>query len=250
MKQLAKKLLVLAIVLLAVLSTTTLLSSPCTHAEGNDLGSCRNLLGLTSWDCGISSNVQNESELTNNVILIATNIMNDLSIIAAYLVLGFVIYGGYQYIFSSGDVSKTLSAKRTLTNAFIGLGIVMLASVIFGGIRIALIGNASLTEGTIKAIDAEAANALVTNLIQWTIGIAGIVAAIFLVLGGVSYMTSAGDSSKLQKAKNTILYAIIGLIVVALAEIITAFVSNAIRNSDGNQSYYTQTIIAKELNEK
>lgn len=246
MKNFFKKTIVMLAILASVVTTTSFFSSPFTHAEAEGLGSCRVLLGLTSWDCHINPNATTEGELTSNLVLIATNILNDLTIVAAYIVLGFVIYGGYQYMFSSGDVGKTAAAKRTLTNAFIGLAIVMSASIIFGAIRVALIGNNSLTDDTIKNIDA---NELVTSLIQWVVGISGVVAAIFLVLGGVSYMTSSGDTTKLQKAKNTILYAIIGLVVVALAEIITAFVSNIIREST-DQSYLNQTIIAKELNEK
>lgn len=246
MKNFFKKTIVMLAILASVVTTTSFFSSPFTHAEAEGLGSCRVLLGLTSWDCNIKPNATTEGELTSNLVLIATNILNDLTIVAAYIVLGFVIYGGYQYMFSSGDVGKTAAAKRTLTNAFIGLAIVMSASIIFGAIRVALIGNNSLTDDTIKNINA---NELVTSLIQWVVGISGVVAAIFLVLGGVSYMTSSGDTTKLQKAKNTILYAIIGLIVVALAEIITAFVSNIIREST-DQSYFSQTIIAKELNEK
>lgn len=249
MKNFFKKTIVMLAILASVVTTTSFLSSPLTHAEAEGLGSCRVLLGLTSWDCNIEPNATTEGELTSNLVLIATNILNDLTIVAAYIVLGFVIYGGYQYMFSSGDVGKTAAAKRTLTNAFIGLAIVMSASIIFGAIRVALIGNNSLTDDTIKSIDAAKANELVTGLIQWVVGISGVVAAIFLVLGGVSYMTSSGDTTKLQKAKNTILYAIIGLVVVALAEIITAFVSNIIREST-DQSYFSQTIIAKELNEK
>lgn len=246
MKNFFKKTIVMLAILASVATTTSFFSSPFTHAETKGLGSCRVLLGLTSWDCNINQNAATEGELTSNLVLIATNILNDLTIVAAYIVLGFVIYGGYQYMFSSGDVGKTAAAKRTLTNAFIGLAIVMSASIIFGAIRVALIGNNSLTDDTIKNINADE---LVTSLIQWVVGISGVVAAIFLVLGGASYMTSSGDTTKLQKAKNTILYAIIGLVVVALAEIITAFVSNIIREST-NQSYLNQTIIAKELNEK
>ena len=86
----------------------------------------------------------------------------------------------------------------------------------------------------------------ITNVILL---IVGIVSVIMLIYGGLRYILSGGDSKKVTDAKNTILYAIIGLIVVALAEIITAFVSNIIREST-DQSYLSQTILAKELNEK
>jgi len=53
---------------------------------------------------------------------------------------------------------------------------------------------------------------------------AGIVAVIVIIIGGVSYMLSRGDSQKVQKGKNTILYGIIGLVVVLLSFAIVSFV--------------------------
>ena len=52
----------------------------------------------------------------------------------------------------------------------------------------------------------------------------GVVAVAFLIFGGVKYVNSAGDAARVQSAKNTIVYAIVGLIVVALARAIIGFV--------------------------
>jgi hypothetical protein len=51
-----------------------------------------------------------------------------------------------------------------------------------------------------------------------------VVAVIMIIVGGLKYITSGGDSGNITSAKNTILYAIVGLIVVALAQIIVRFV--------------------------
>lgn len=56
--------------------------------------------------------------------------------------------------------------------------------------------------------------------------VVGVVAVIMIIVGGLKYITSSGDSSNVQSAKNTILYAIIGLIIVALAQVIVRFVLN------------------------
>lgn len=58
---------------------------------------------------------------------------------------------------------------------------------------------------------------IITNILYVIIGVAGLVAVIYIIIGGINYMTSAGDTSKLEKAKKTILYACIGLIICALA---------------------------------
>lgn len=54
--------------------------------------------------------------------------------------------------------------------------------------------------------------------------IAGIVAVIVIIVGGIRYASSNGDSSGVQSGKNTILYAVVGLIVIIMAAAITNFV--------------------------
>ena len=66
------------------------------------------------------------------------------------------------------------------------------------------------------------------NIISTVIGILGIVCVIIIIMGGVQYMTSSGDAGKVKKAKDTILYGVIGLIICVLAFAITQFVIGAI----------------------
>lgn len=54
--------------------------------------------------------------------------------------------------------------------------------------------------------------------------IAGILAVIVIIISGISYSLSGGDASKVAKAKNALLYSVIGLAVVAFAFVITLFV--------------------------
>ena len=54
--------------------------------------------------------------------------------------------------------------------------------------------------------------------------IVGAIAVIMIVIGGLRYVISGGDSSQVQAAKNTILYAIIGIIVAILAYAAVNFV--------------------------
>jgi hypothetical protein len=63
--------------------------------------------------------------------------------------------------------------------------------------------------------------ALVINIFSVVVGI---IAVIMIVYGGFRYITSGGDTTKITSARNTILYAIIGLIIVALAQFIVKFV--------------------------
>lgn len=246
MKTFCKKIAVFLGIITAISLTFNLANSTPTYAR--NFGECDySFLGLTNWDCNVP-NIDNQDNLVSGISTIAMNILADLTVIAAYLVLGYVIYGGYLYMFSSGDPAKAMAGKKTLTQAFIGLAITMSAYVIFSAIRIAIIGNSDL--GACNPLEGQCVDGgtMVTNLIQWFGGMAGVVAAIFLVIGATGYMTSQGDPSKLQKAKTTILYSIIGLVIVALAEILTAFVSNLVRESTAEPQGKTPAIVREIAN--
>ena len=62
------------------------------------------------------------------------------------------------------------------------------------------------------------------TIINVVIGVIGFVAVAFIIFGGFQYTTSAGDPGKVKKAKDTILYGIIGLVVAMLAYAIVNFV--------------------------
>ncbi|HEY5550158.1 MAG TPA: pilin [Candidatus Saccharimonadales bacterium] len=67
-------------------------------------------------------------------------------------------------------------------------------------------------------------NTTISRVINILSIVVGIVAVIMLIYGGFRYITSAGDTTRVASAKNTILYALIGLIIVALAQVIVRFV--------------------------
>jgi hypothetical protein len=67
-------------------------------------------------------------------------------------------------------------------------------------------------------------NKLITDIVNIFSVIVGIVSVIMIIYGGFRYVTSGGDSGNVSNAKNTIIYAIIGLVVVALAQFIVQFV--------------------------
>jgi len=67
-------------------------------------------------------------------------------------------------------------------------------------------------------------NRLIAQIVNILSIIVGVVAVIMMIYGGFRYITSGGDSGKVGDAKNTILYAIIGLIIVALAQFIVKFI--------------------------
>lgn len=251
-----KKFFITLAMLLSIFGLSNL-ASP-TYAGGSTGGgtggtTCDSLLGFVSWNCNVplDSFFDSEDAIKANIWLIVANVATDLSVAASYLVLGYVIYGGYFYILANGDSTKVATGKKILGQAFVGLAIVMSASIILNAIRIGL-GSVNLTTDCITINEANTGqsisggtcvdpNTMVTQLISWVIGMGGVVAVIFVVFGGISLITSSGDPTKAEKAKKTITYALIGMAIVGLAEIITAFVSNLIRNAKNNATAFTPT---------
>jgi type IV secretion system pilin len=94
--------------------------------------------------------------------------------------------------------------------------------------------NLSVTTGDCSA-DTAAGTDKIQNIVTTIVNIfsivVGIVAVIMIVVGGFKYITSGGDSGNITSAKNTIVYAVIGLVVVALAQFVVKFVLNKVNNS-------------------
>lgn len=81
-------------------------------------------------------------------------------------------------------------------------------------------------EGSCQAADTGSAGVqtVVNNIVNWLSWIVGVISVIMIIVGGFRYITSGGASDKVTSAKNTIIYAIIGLVIVALAQFIVKFV--------------------------
>jgi hypothetical protein len=68
----------------------------------------------------------------------------------------------------------------------------------------------------------------ITKIIDVVIGVLGLVAVFVIVLGGVQFVTASGDPTKVKKAKDAILYGVIGLVIAILAYPIVNFVLSSI----------------------
>jgi hypothetical protein len=71
-------------------------------------------------------------------------------------------------------------------------------------------------------------NPIFTTVVNVLLFIIGAISVIMLIIGGIRYTVSAGDSSNVTAAKNTIMYAIIGLIIAFLAFAIVNWVLGAL----------------------
>lgn len=74
--------------------------------------------------------------------------------------------------------------------------------------------------------------AIFTTIINTLLFLIGAISVIMLVYGGIQYTLSSGDSGKVTNAKNTILYAVVGLIVAILSYAIVNFVLTSLNGNN------------------
>ena len=69
---------------------------------------------------------------------------------------------------------------------------------------------------------------VLTIIINVVVGVIGFVAVVMIIMGGIGFATSQGDASRVTKARNTILYGVVGLVIALLAFAIVNFVLGAV----------------------
>lgn len=234
-----KKKLRYLIAALAVAFVAALAPVGVVHAQGSDSYDCStHFLGLRAWydgllksttpdkngECPLKSpedmDSNKEEGLRKYVWTIIMNVVSMIFGIVGYLAIGFVIWGGFQYILAQGDVTKTMRGKKTVTNAIVGLVIVMTASIIAGTISSIVAG--AREKGDTFFLE------IFNSAFLW----GGIIAGIMIVWGGIQYVTSVGDPAKAAKARNSVLFSAVGLIIIILAATIINTVVNAVQGGN------------------
>ncbi|MDO8565883.1 MAG: pilin [Candidatus Moranbacteria bacterium] len=66
---------------------------------------------------------------------------------------------------------------------------------------------------------------LISTFMNWLLGLVGVLAVIAFVISGILYLTAAGNEEQIEKAKSTMMYAIIGLVVALVGLVIVNAVS-------------------------
>lgn len=170
-----------------------------------------------------------------------TNLQSVIDILVAVIKFGlsfaaaigaiFIVINGYQYIFSAGNPEKIEKAKQGLTWSIGGfilaissVAIVTLLEQTLNSDREARVteqvgGNAGAGDSAATIIEQ-----LGVLLFLW----GGGVAVLFLILGGYRYITSQGNQDQIEVAKKTILYSIIGLVVLFASFLIYQLVADTV----------------------
>ena len=126
---------------------------------------------------------------------------------------------------------KHITRKITIVMASLAAAFFMLLPAVpahalyEGSINEACKGATLNDNGSCQGQEAESQiNKIARNGFQLFSIVIGFIAVIMIIIGGIKYVTSMGDPNSINGAKNTILYAIIGLVISAIAQVIVRFV--------------------------
>jgi len=114
---------------------------------------------------------------------------------------------------------KISIALLVLTVLFVLFGVVATVQAQYGFSK--LLGVGGLEQASVGEI--------IIRIIQWIMGIVGLVCVAFIIYGGVMYATSGGSEEHVERAKKILLWSIIGLVICILAFVIANAVVGAIR---------------------
>ena len=115
---------------------------------------------------------------------------------------------------------KTISALATSAYTLV----ILLSGKVFAAVSGGVAGGALEAKGDDQPTDLFGATGIFTRVTNTLLFAVGIISVVMLIYGGIRYTTSAGEAARVTGAKNTVMYAIIGLIVSILAYAIVNFV--------------------------
>lgn len=167
----------------------------------------------------------------NSVVTVLVSVIKYLWAFAAAIAAIFVLVSGYQYILSAGNPEKIEKAKGGLTWAIVGFILVISSYAIVHLVQQTFRQKQATQVNNFigpSSVGPQNAATVVEKLASGLFTFAGAAAVLFLVLGGYRYVTSRGNPDETEKAKLTILYSMIGLVVVFGSVIIFRLVGHAV----------------------
>lgn len=167
------------------------------NGNASGLGSCRPYIGKAS-----------------DLWLIAAAAFEMLLYAAGVVAVGYVIWGAILYVTSQGQPDKIANGKNTIVNAISGLILVILSARIVGFIAGKFSGTAS---GDFLLPNVAANGGALSTALSIVFQIVGGLSVLFIIWGGITYSRSNGDPGAMKQAKETIIYALVGLAIALFA---------------------------------
>jgi len=161
----------------------------------------------------------------NTVEGLLDSILGFLQASIVILSLIMIVIGSLVYMTAGGEDSKLSTGKYIITASLVGLALALAAPTFLKEVGNILgwngVNNAAAQGKTLLEI--------LTNALNFLLSIVGIIAIIMLVIGGLMYLTSAGDEERMNKGKSIVVYSLIGITValsalVLVTQIVSLFI--------------------------
>lgn len=204
------------------------LSPGCGATETSSGGTCSSgICCISSATGGASAPISFKNPLKFDTVEgVLGSILGTLRGIIVVLALVFIVIGAILYITSAGNDERMKTAKGAITASMIGLALGIAAPSF-----LKQIGDILKWGDVTNSLPAETRTLteIALSVLQFLLSIVGILGIIMLVIGGLAYLTSAGNEERADSGKKIVTYAIIGIAValaalIAVTQIATLFV--------------------------
>ena len=226
--KLKRSLIAFSVSIIAVMGFTTFLApAPSVSAACDE----RAFLSFPTWYRGLPCDANGELNLKGENIgddviwPVVLNVTDILLQVAGMVAAFFVLWSGIRYMTSRGSPEITKNALMGLWQAAIGMFIAVLASTIVGFLVASITADINYDTSGVPPVQAVDIIGNGLNLLYW---MAGIIAVAMILYSSFQYLTSKGFEDKTLKARRALFDAVIGLVIVLLAAVITNFIISAI----------------------
>ncbi|MEI7891163.1 MAG: pilin [bacterium] len=154
----------------------------------------------------------------NNVEGLLGGIMGAIQKIIVVLALVFIMIGAVMILVSAGNSKMVENGKSAITMALVGLALGIAAPSILKELA-----NILGWGGTVPV--ALTLSEIAIKVLNFLLGTMGVLALVMLVIGGITYLTSAGDEGRAEKGKQIFTYSLIGIFLAMAAMILVTQVA-------------------------
>ncbi len=138
------------------------------------------------------------------------SVLGTLQAIIGVISLIFIVIGGILYVTSAGDEGKMRMAKGAITASLVGLALGIGAPSFLKQIG-EVLDWGDIGSGPVQ--DAKTLSDIAINVLNFLLSTVGVVAIIMMVIGGMMYLTAAGDEHRIDVGKSIVKYSIIGVAI-------------------------------------
>jgi hypothetical protein len=154
-----------------------------------------------------------------NLWLVGLAILDMLLRLAGFLAVISIMIAGVELVRTEGSTEKATNARQRLLNSLLGLALAASATAL-----VTFVGNTASPGNGSGLPHAFASQAALNRILNAAFVIIGALAVLYIVLAGLRMVISGDNPTKVSESRRQILFALIGLIVIAIASAIVNFV--------------------------